>query len=97
MMTAIEAPESLLRLLRHGQRFVVSSHINPDGDAVGSALGLTRVLLSLGKAAVIWNRDVTPKIYQNLPGSDRILTGTSAPEGFPGNFDGAIVLECPNI
>jgi phosphoesterase RecJ-like protein len=96
-MTAIEAPEALLRLLRQGQRFVVSSHINPDGDAVGSALGLTRVLLSLGKAAVIWNRDVTPKIYRNVPGSDRILTGTSAPAGFPGNFDAAIVLECPNL
>jgi phosphoesterase RecJ-like protein len=92
-MTAIEAPEALLRLLRQGQRFVVSSHINPDGDAVGSALGLTRVLLSLGKAAVIWNRDVTPKIYRNLPGTDRILIGTSAPEGFPENFDAAIVLE----
>jgi phosphoesterase RecJ-like protein len=91
-----KAPEEVLRTVRQGNRFLLTSHVNPDGDAVGSELGLARVLRSVGKGAVVWNRDPTPAIYRPLPGSDRIHLGEEPPVGWPEKFDGVIVLECPS-
>ncbi|HSG39576.1 MAG TPA: bifunctional oligoribonuclease/PAP phosphatase NrnA [Thermoanaerobaculia bacterium] len=95
-MGPMKAPEDLLRRIRQGNRFLLTSHINPDGDAIGSELGLARLLRRIGKGAVVWNRDATPTIYQPLPGSDRIHVGEEPPAGFPDVFDAIIVLECPS-
>ena len=43
-MGGMKAPEDLLRRIRQGNRFLLTSHINPDGDAIGSELGLARLL-----------------------------------------------------
>jgi phosphoesterase RecJ-like protein len=40
---------------------VITTHLNPDGDAVGSETGLASYLLSLGKRVDIVNQDPTPK------------------------------------
>jgi len=96
MMVGMKAPEDLLRRIRQGNRFLLTSHVNPDGDAIGSELGLARLLRRMGKGAVVWNRDETPTIYRPLPGSERIHTGTEPPAGFPDVFDAIIVLECPS-
>lgn len=95
-MGGMKAPEDLLKKIRLGNRFLLTSHINPDGDALGSELGLARILRSMGKGAVVWNRDPIPTIYRPLPGSERVHTGEEAPAGFPDRFDGIIVLECPS-
>lgn len=96
-MTTKTPPETLLTLIRQGNRFLLSSHVNPDGDAIGSELGLARVLRKLGKSAVVWNADATPPIYSPLPGSARIHSGQEPPAGFPEAFDGVFVLECPSL
>jgi phosphoesterase RecJ-like protein len=90
-------PENLLSLIRQGNRFLLSSHLSPDGDAIGSALGLARILRKLGKGAVVWNRDATPPIYQPLPGAARVHSGEEPPAGFPDAFNAVIVLECPSL
>jgi phosphoesterase RecJ-like protein len=95
--TTNKAPEELLRTIRGGNRFLLTSHVNPDGDAIGSELGLARLLRTLGKGAVIWNRDETPTVYRALPGAERIHTGAQPPNGWPDKFDGVIVLECPSL
>ncbi len=95
-MGGMKAPEDLLKKIRLGNRFLLTSHINPDGDAIGSELGLARLLRSMGKGAVVWNRDPIPTIYRPLPGSDRVHTGEEPPAGFPDRFDAIIVLECPS-
>ncbi|MCG8463114.1 MAG: bifunctional oligoribonuclease/PAP phosphatase NrnA [Holophagales bacterium] len=90
-------PAELLARIRAGRRFLLTSHVNPDGDAIGSELGLQRVLAALGKEARVWNRDPTPGSYRHLAGSDTIHVGDTPPSGFPGDFDAAIVLECPTL
>ena len=97
MNTATNAPEVLLKKLRTDQRFLITSHVNPDGDAVGSSLGLARILRSLGKGAVVWSRDEVPTQYRNLVGSDRVHTGDDPPVNFPEAFDSVITLECPEM
>lgn len=95
-MGGMKAPEDLLKKIRLGNRFLLTSHVNPDGDAIGSELGLARLLRSMGKGAVVWNRDPTPTIYRPLPGSDRVHNGEEPPAGFPDRFDAIVVLECPS-
>ena len=49
-----------------GQSFALTTHINPDGDALGSQLGLARFLRSRGKQVRIINHDPTPETLQFL-------------------------------
>ncbi|MBM3262801.1 MAG: bifunctional oligoribonuclease/PAP phosphatase NrnA [candidate division Zixibacteria bacterium] len=48
------------------RRFVVTSHVNPDGDSIGSALGLCELLRGLGKEAMVIMGDPTPMVYRWL-------------------------------
>ncbi len=90
-------PEEILRSLRDGERFLLTSHTNPDGDAIGSELALQRILRQAGKEAVVWNLHPSPGVYQPLPGASEIHVGTSPPAGFPAAFDAVVVLECPTL
>ncbi len=96
-MTRINPPDPLTYPLCEGERFVITSHLNPDGDAVGSSLALARLLRRLGKVAQVWLHDPVPTMFQQLAGSDRVHVGSEPPPGFPGNFDAAIALECPSL
>ena len=96
-MTAQRAPDDLLATIRSGNRFLITSHVSPDGDAIGSSLGLARVVRTLGKGALVWLRDPPPALYRPLPGAERIHAGEEPPAGFPERFDGVVVLECPSL
>ena len=96
-MTSNPVPENLLAALRGGHRFLITSHTNPDGDAIGSEIGLSRVLRSLGKATTIWNHDATPSLFEPLRGTSLIHSGQDRPAGFPDTFDAVVVLECPTL
>ena len=90
-------PENLIDVVsRHG-RFLIVSHANPDGDAIGSEIGLMRLLRRAGKQAQIWNFHPTPATYRALPESASIHVGAEPPAGFPAAFDCAVVLECPTL
>ena len=98
MMTSPKTvPEPLLQRLRQGTRFLLTSHVSPDGDSIGSALALARILRSLGKGALVWNRDPAPSLYLPIPGCQRIHVGSEPPAGFPDAFNAAIILECPAL
>ncbi len=88
-------PEDLLACVRQSERVLLTSHSNPDGDAIGSELATKRVLESLGKQVTIWNLDPTPGIYQQLPGSESIHVGSQPPANWPEEIDTVIFIECP--
>lgn len=56
---------------------VITSHQNPDGDAIGSALGLMHFLQSLGKKVIVLIDDDIPAIFSVLPGYELIGKVTS--------------------
>ncbi len=89
-------PERLIDRLRGGHRFLLTSHANPDGDAIGSTVAAARLLRQLGKAATVWLKDPVPRIYRALPGSELIHVGEGPPADFPRGFDQTIVMECPS-
>ncbi len=70
-------PAELLDFIRDGanRRFLVASHINPEGDALGSTLALSAALRALGKEALAYNKDGVPEYFRFLPGCEDISTG----------------------
>jgi phosphoesterase RecJ-like protein len=48
-------------VVSRARSFVLTTHMNPDGDALGSEFGIARYLRSLGKSIRIVNQDRTPE------------------------------------
>ena len=75
---------TLLTLFDQYHTFALSTHINPDGDAIGSELGLYFFLTKLGKSVKMFNTDTVPPNYRFLPFWERIenshSVGTYRPE-----------------
>ena len=72
---------TFLTLLDRYQSFALSTHINPDGDAIGSELGLYLFLTELGKSVKVFNTDTVPNNYKFLPCWNRI-EGVNAIEAY---------------
>jgi phosphoesterase RecJ-like protein len=58
--------DRILEAIRQSQTFCVVGHIRPDGDCVGTQLGLTLALREQGKKALCWNEDPIPQKYEFL-------------------------------
>ncbi len=78
--------------IRTSQSVVMACHVNPDGDALGSMLGLALALSPLGKSLTLLSQDGVPDIYGFLPGSIQVQTDTPIPA-----FDLAIVLDSGDL
>jgi phosphoesterase RecJ-like protein len=81
--------EEIGAVLRAHQRFAVLSHVRPDGDALGSQLGLALSLSKLGKTVLVRNEDGLLEKYGFLPGGEFLQT----PLGEPQDVDVAIALD----
>jgi phosphoesterase RecJ-like protein len=85
--------KEILREIERRERFVVSSHARPDGDAIGSALACSQILRGMGKQAEVVLNGGVPVIYRPLPFADTVIQA----QHVNGNYDAAIVLECDSI
>lgn len=56
------------------QRILVVTHLAPDGDAIGSLLGLTNALRALGKTVDAAVDDGVPTFLKFVPGTDTVLS-----------------------
>jgi phosphoesterase RecJ-like protein len=83
----------VVELIENKQKFAITTHIKPDGDGVGSSLGLCWLLRSLGKSAEVIVRGDIPTAYRNLPGADEIKDV----EAINGQYDAVFVIECSDL
>jgi phosphoesterase RecJ-like protein len=65
--------EELKNLLSTPTDIVVTSHTNPDGDAIGSALGMTHFLRKLGHRVTAIVPNAMPDFLEWLPGANHVL------------------------
>lgn len=72
-------------------KFLITSHISLEGDALGSELALASLLKKLGKQVFIINSDTTPSNYRFLPGVKRIHHELTKPA-----FEAAFIVDCSN-
>ncbi len=63
------------------QSILITSHVNPDGDALGSSLALAHALIKLGKDVDLVLADGVPEIYRWMPGA-KIVKTTTIKRGF---------------
>ncbi|HSG41595.1 MAG TPA: DHH family phosphoesterase [Anaerolineales bacterium] len=59
--------------LEKSRNIVIASHVRPDGDAIGSLLGLGLALINAGKSVQMVLVDGVPASYKHLEGSELIL------------------------
>ena len=61
-------PPELVEALRSRDRFLLATHVNPDGDAIGSSIALAMALEQLGKKVTLLDKHPMPEQYAFLPG-----------------------------
>src|ERR1700741_5304716 len=83
----------VVELIEKKDRFAITSHVRPDGDGLGSSLGLFWLLKSLNKEVEVVMRDAAPHAYQQLPGAHEIRVAPQVGE----HFDAVFVIECSDI
>jgi phosphoesterase RecJ-like protein len=83
----------VVELIENKDRFAITSHIRPDGDSLGSSLGLFWLLRALDKDVEVIMRDLAPHSYQKLPGADSIRVTPAVDR----TYDGVFVIECSDI
>ncbi len=83
--------DSILELIKVSKRVLISSHENPDGDAIGSTLALGLALEQMGKEVVLYNKDGVPELLRFLPRSEKIRVSLKEVEG---TFDLAFAVDC---
>lgn len=88
--------DEITKVLQKNNNFLITSHLNLDGDGVGSELALYFILKKLNKKPIILNQDKLPKIYGFLPGSDKIHYLNNNRINLK-NIDVGIVLDCSNV
>jgi phosphoesterase RecJ-like protein len=77
--------------IQAAHRVLVTSHIRPDGDAIGSSLALTLALFDAGKQVQVVLSDGLPDGFKYLPGAELVRTRAE------GDFDLIIAVDCSDL
>src|SRR5258708_35388318 len=83
--------------IRAGRNFLITSHRNPDGDALGSGLALQRLIRQLGKEAKVQVRDGFGKPLLNIPGASEVTITDTLPADYPTAYDAVFTMDCPEV
>jgi phosphoesterase RecJ-like protein len=74
----VKVPLKLLSFLDEEDNFFIATHINPEGDALGSSLALSMALESIGKQTTLYDKDPVPEFYHYLPGHEKFTHAPSS-------------------
>ena len=85
--------EKVIGAIRKHRKFLITAHVNMEGDSLGSQLAMKELLRRLGKAAFILDDDIVPPHYRFLPGADEV---SNELDDKP-DFDAALILDCPTL
>ena len=80
-------------LLQEAQNIVITAHVNPDGDAIGSSLGVMHYLRDLGKQVRVVIDDDIPRNFAFLNACDIIEKPTAAETGEKEPIDLLLILD----
>jgi phosphoesterase RecJ-like protein len=80
----------IVETIKDAQTILLATHIFPDGDALGSLIGLGDILESMGKKVVYYAEEEVTYLYDFLPSCEKITTRLPDLDG----LDCAIALDC---
>ncbi|MCM8801231.1 MAG: bifunctional oligoribonuclease/PAP phosphatase NrnA [Candidatus Omnitrophica bacterium] len=88
--------KSVINCIEKNKYFLITTHTNLEGDALGSELSFYNLLRRLGKKAELVNEDRVPLNYEFLPYKDKIRRLKEMDlKGF--NFDYLVILDCSDL
>lgn len=85
--------KEVIKAINANSKFLITAHINLEGDSLGSQLAMKELLISMGKKAYILDSDAVPDHYKFLPKADEVSNDLDKIEP----FDAAVVLDCPTL
>lgn len=85
--------KQIIDQLKNSQSILVTTHVNPDGDAVGSLLAMGLALKALDKNVRMYNESPIPAVYRFLPWISAIQQYIVADM----HFDTVVVLDCGDL
>jgi len=85
---AVKIYDDLLRALLDGKKFLIFTHVRPDGDAIGSAFGLRSFLRDQGKVADVVLPDDPPARYAKLGTEDALRNADVS------RYDTFVAVDC---
>ena len=74
-----EAVDRVQALILAAKSIVITCHLTPDGDAIGSSLGLCQALRAMGKEAVVVTPDCPSRQLLFMPGMKEVVVATASP------------------
>lgn len=90
----MQANPEIIRLLTTPQRIVITTHMSPDGDAIGSSLGLKHCLENAGHVCQVIIPDSAPAFLQWMPGYDSVCDFSKQPENAQTYITEAALIFC---
>lgn len=92
LLSAAEGEKAVLfwEKVKAADKIVITSHISPDGDAIGSLLGMYHTLRALGKSPTMVSHDPVPAYFAFLPGSDLVIS----PDDYQGDPELIVIVDC---
>jgi len=85
--------DTVIDRMNERQALFLATHVNPDGDAIGSLLALGLGLQQLGKRVFMYNASPIPAVYRFLPG----VNGVRQTLPSSSEWDAAIIMDCGDI
>jgi phosphoesterase RecJ-like protein len=86
--------QAAARMIGESNRILFFLHVSPDGDSIGSTLGMVRSLRQMGKTAIIVGVDPVPPVFRFLAGWDTLFVPWHEVEG---EWDLACFLDCGDL
>jgi phosphoesterase RecJ-like protein len=86
--------KAVLNIIRRHRKFLVTTHHNPDADAVSCVLVMAMFLKSLGKQVLVLNEDACPQWLKFLPGTSMYKKAGAKARV---DYEAAIVLDCGDL
>ena len=88
--------QNIIDALIGSKKVLLTGHTNPDGDSLGSILGLAGMLKAKEIDYSIVNEGAIPDKYKFLPDIEQVIDAEKAVAGQT-VFDTAVVIECSNL
>ncbi len=83
--------DSIRQAISKAQKILLVCHMRPDGDAIGSLIGLGLALEAAGKTTWMVSVDGAPSSFKFLPGYKKIIQTTDE------NYDLMIAIDCSDL
>ena len=84
---------TIKQAIKRFNKFLITSHINPEGDAIGSQAAMACLLRKLGKKFVMLDDSPVPKLLRFMRGTEGI--SKEMPHNF--NYQAVIIMDSPDL